>query len=345
MSDGRQWREPLAFLDVLEYVRCPIDMRPLRWVAEENVLLSSDGAPPIPGRRRHSVPVRAERVAGRQIRRHRHRQVVLRGNAVSQLRRSRRPREPADQGKARRLCATARRADPAPVAGAGGGVRHRSAVELPWHELGPHGDRRRPVPQLAAPGQVISRPVLDHECAVRSDEPVSAAVPGRHVRPRHIQRRAPPHERSERRIPVHRAQAQAGRPHHHRFVQLAGPAANPLAALVDRDLRRALGRARSPPARQPIEQRTLGCVVHGPVPASSRKQSFDGRGGRMVRRVPESSCCSPFLPSRARISPRTRNCSKNARRPSRLDYFVSELEMLLTGGRDGGLYMMIGRKR
>jgi SAM-dependent methyltransferase len=30
---------------------------------------------------------------------------------------------------------------------------------------------------------------------------------------------------------------------------------------------------------------------------------------------------------------------------SRLDYFVSELEMLLTGGKDGGLYMMIGRKR
>jgi SAM-dependent methyltransferase len=28
-----------------------------------------------------------------------------------------------------------------------------------------------------------------------------------------------------------------------------------------------------------------------------------------------------------------------------VDYFASELEMLLTGGRDGGLYMMIGRKR
>ena len=36
----------------------------------------------------------------------------------------------------------------------------------------------------------------------------------------------------------------------------------------------------------------------------------------------------------------------NARPPcSRLDYFVSELEMLLTGGKDGGLYMMIGRKK
>jgi SAM-dependent methyltransferase len=30
---------------------------------------------------------------------------------------------------------------------------------------------------------------------------------------------------------------------------------------------------------------------------------------------------------------------------SRLDYLVSELEMLLTGGKDGGLYVMIGRKR
>ena len=29
----------------------------------------------------------------------------------------------------------------------------------------------------------------------------------------------------------------------------------------------------------------------------------------------------------------------------RLDYFVTELAMLLSGGRDGGLYMMIGRKR
>ena len=30
---------------------------------------------------------------------------------------------------------------------------------------------------------------------------------------------------------------------------------------------------------------------------------------------------------------------------SRYDYIASEIEMLLTGGRDGGLYMMIGRKR
>ena len=29
----------------------------------------------------------------------------------------------------------------------------------------------------------------------------------------------------------------------------------------------------------------------------------------------------------------------------RLDYLASELEMLLTGGKDGGLFMMIGRKR
>ncbi len=36
--------------------------------------------------------------------------------------------------------------------------------------------------------------------------------------------------------------------------------------------------------------------------------------------------------------------SPRARRSS-LEYFVSELEMLLTGGTDGGLYMMIGRKR
>jgi len=39
-----QWREPLAFLDVLDSLRCPVDMRPLRWVESESVLLSSDGA-------------------------------------------------------------------------------------------------------------------------------------------------------------------------------------------------------------------------------------------------------------------------------------------------------------
>jgi hypothetical protein len=32
-------------------------------------------------------------------------------------------------------------------------------------------------------------------------------------------------------------------------------------------------------------------------------------------------------------------------RSGRLDHFVTELAMLLSGGRDGGLYVMIGRKR
>lgn len=40
----------------------------------------------------------------------------------------------------------------------------------------------------------------------------------------------------------------------------------------------------------------------------------------------------------------TRLFAARARRKG-LDYFVSELEMLLTGGTDGGLYMMIGRKK
>ena len=38
----------------------------------------------------------------------------------------------------------------------------------------------------------------------------------------------------------------------------------------------------------------------------------------------------------ARISRRTRGCSQRARAAAALDYFASELEMLLTGGRDGG---------
>ena len=38
------WREPLAFLDVQEHLRCPVDLRPLRWIEDESVLVSSDGA-------------------------------------------------------------------------------------------------------------------------------------------------------------------------------------------------------------------------------------------------------------------------------------------------------------
>jgi SAM-dependent methyltransferase len=41
---------------------------------------------------------------------------------------------------------------------------------------------------------------------------------------------------------------------------------------------------------------------------------------------------------------RTQLFSKRAQAKP-LDYFASELEMLLSGGRDGGLYMMIGRRR
>src|SRR5438552_4029026 len=41
---GAQWRDPQAFLEVLENLRCPVDMRPLRWLESESALLSSDGA-------------------------------------------------------------------------------------------------------------------------------------------------------------------------------------------------------------------------------------------------------------------------------------------------------------
>ena len=41
---SEDWGEPLAFLEVLEHLRCPVDLRPLRWVERESVLLSSDGA-------------------------------------------------------------------------------------------------------------------------------------------------------------------------------------------------------------------------------------------------------------------------------------------------------------
>lgn len=41
---GAHWREPFAFLDVLEHLRCPVDQRPLRWLEDEDALLSADGA-------------------------------------------------------------------------------------------------------------------------------------------------------------------------------------------------------------------------------------------------------------------------------------------------------------
>ena len=44
------------------------------------------------------------------------------------------------------------------------------------------------------------------------------------------------------------------------------------------------------------------------------------------------------------FSPDTKLFARRARR-SGIDYFVSELDMLLRGGTDGGLYMMIGRKK
>ena len=37
------WREPLSFLEIQEHLRCPVDLRRLRWLEDEGVLLSSDG--------------------------------------------------------------------------------------------------------------------------------------------------------------------------------------------------------------------------------------------------------------------------------------------------------------
>jgi SAM-dependent methyltransferase len=38
------WREPFSFLDVAELLRCPVDLRSLRWLERDGVLLSADGA-------------------------------------------------------------------------------------------------------------------------------------------------------------------------------------------------------------------------------------------------------------------------------------------------------------
>ena len=37
-------REPLAFLDARENLRCPVDLKPLEWNAHDSVLISSEGA-------------------------------------------------------------------------------------------------------------------------------------------------------------------------------------------------------------------------------------------------------------------------------------------------------------
>lgn len=41
---GANSREPLAFLDIRESLRCPVDLRPLHWHENEGVLTSADGA-------------------------------------------------------------------------------------------------------------------------------------------------------------------------------------------------------------------------------------------------------------------------------------------------------------
>ncbi|HET7033294.1 MAG TPA: methyltransferase domain-containing protein [Casimicrobiaceae bacterium] len=43
VTESAQWREPFAFLDILPQLRCPVDMRPLAWIESESVLRSSDG--------------------------------------------------------------------------------------------------------------------------------------------------------------------------------------------------------------------------------------------------------------------------------------------------------------
>lgn len=42
-SAPAEWREPLAFRAIQDHLRCPVDMRPLSWIEDENVLVSSDG--------------------------------------------------------------------------------------------------------------------------------------------------------------------------------------------------------------------------------------------------------------------------------------------------------------
>jgi SAM-dependent methyltransferase len=42
-TETEPWREPRAFLDIVDSLRCPVDMRPVQWLPGENVLLSSDG--------------------------------------------------------------------------------------------------------------------------------------------------------------------------------------------------------------------------------------------------------------------------------------------------------------
>lgn len=43
-DSGKDWRRPLAFLGILENLCCPVDLQPLRWIESERVLVSPDRA-------------------------------------------------------------------------------------------------------------------------------------------------------------------------------------------------------------------------------------------------------------------------------------------------------------
>ena len=145
------------------------------------------------------------------------------------------------------------------------------------------GCRHRPVPELAAARRAVPPRARASTRALRADEPVPALLQAGAVRRRALQRRAAPHQRSVRWIPIARA---AGRPGGHIVIGLY----NTYGRLMT-DLRRLIfrltgGRAqvdRSVSAHGPLGRGQAASLVRRSVPASARVEAHDRRGAGLVR--------------------------------------------------------------
>ncbi len=65
-------------------------------------------------------------------------------------------------------------------------------------------------------------------------------------------------------------------------------------------------------------------------------QWFDRLGVEFIKSIPKCAASETFAPDERLFEPHPRRTA--------LDHFVMQSRMLLTGGREGGFFVMIGRK-
>ena len=194
-----------------------------------------------------------------------------------------------------------------------------------------------------APVQVAARPGPGGVCA---DEPVPARSQERLLRLRDQQRRAASHGRLQDGVRAHRATGQARWLPRRRFVQRL----QPLLAL-----RAALACFAGPAWRAARWIRTSGTtgsaarhagLVPGSVLPSARDGAHLGRGtvvdGRGRVRVRQFD---PEARRRARRSASTSDCSSLAIAGNAMSRVASQIAALGSGYREGGFFIMIGRRR